>query len=146
MDVKSCHLIFNFLSLIKFLNGELKNLKNIKPLEVVESFNPETITFNTVDEFNKYYALNEEEFMTLSTYKLNLKYKIPGYKITKPKDKDGKVTVKLITDYVARKIKNEEMKEGGNERINKIEEELKELSEAVSKLYMVINEMTNNKL
>lgn len=125
----------------KFINGQMKNLKDVQPLEIVESFNPEVITFTSPEEFFKYYALNEDEFLTLSTYKLNVKYKIPGYKITKPKDKEGNVHVKLITDYVGRKIKENESLKVEEGRIDKLEEEMKKMRDEVNEIYEKINEL-----
>ena len=84
-------------------------IKNfIEPLEVIEAYKPEQITFNTPEEFNQYYRKNMCDFEGVSTYKLNLKYRIPGYRITQTKNNsgDGK-TLKLIKDYRGDKDKTE---------------------------------------
>ena len=95
-------------------------IKNfIEPLEVIEAYKPEQITFNTPEEFNQYYRKNMCDFEGVSTYKLNLKYKIPGYRITQVKNKDNEnpegvtdakrpnKTLKLIKDYRGDKDKTE---------------------------------------
>ena len=89
-------------------------IKNfIEPLEVIEAYKPEQITFNTPEEFNQYYRKNMCDFEGVSTYKLNLKYKIPGYRITQTKNKEnpegvtGSKTLKLIKDYRGDKDKTE---------------------------------------
>ena len=100
-------------------------IKNfIEPLEVIEAYKPEQITFNTPDEFNQYYRKNMCDFEGVSTYKLNLKYRIPGYRITQVKNKEnpenpagvtdakrpgvtGSKTLKLIKDYRGDKDKTE---------------------------------------
>ena len=45
-------------------------------------FKPEVLEFTDPNDFNRYYTECEDEFENISTYKLNLKYKIPGYKIS----------------------------------------------------------------
>ena len=89
-------------------------IKNfIEPLEVIEAYKPEQITFNTPEEFNQYYRKNMCDFEGMSTYKLNLKYRIPGYRITQTKNKEnsegvtGSKTLKLIKDYRGDKDKTE---------------------------------------
>ena len=83
-------------------------IKNfIEPLEVIEAYKPEQITFNTPDEFNQYYRKNMCDFEGVSTYKLNLKYRIPGYRITQTKNSEGSKTLKLIKDYRGDKDKTE---------------------------------------
>ena len=89
-------------------------IKNfIEPLEVIEAYKPEQITFNTPEEFNQYYRKNMCDFEGVSTYKLNLKYKIPGYRITQTKNKENpegvtdSKTLKLIKDYRGDKDKTE---------------------------------------
>ena len=83
-------------------------IKNfIEPLEVIEAYKPEQITFNTPEEFNQYYRKNMCDFEGVSTYKLNLKYRIPGYRITQTKNSEGSKTLKLIKDYRGDKDKTE---------------------------------------
>ena len=73
--------------------------KPIKPIEIKEPFKPEVITFENPSEFTEYYRQNEDEFRDMTTYKLNVKYKIPGYRITQSKKKDSETELKLIKDY-----------------------------------------------
>ena len=64
-------------------------------IEVIQPYKPQPIQFATPDEFNIYYNKHADEFNE-TTYKLNVKYKIPGFKITKIKGE-----LKLIKDYGA---------------------------------------------
>ena len=55
-----------------------------KKLEVVQPYNPQVIHFDTPDDFNAYYNKHQDDFNdNISTYKLNVKYKIPGFKLSK---------------------------------------------------------------
>ena len=69
---------------------------DLKPIEVIEPYKPQIITFETIDEFNLYYNRHPEEFANMTTQKLNMKYKIPGYRITQPANSER---LKLIKDY-----------------------------------------------
>ena len=71
---------------------------NIEPIEVIEPYNPEIVEFESVDDFNIYYSTHKEEFNNMTTQKLNTKYKIPGYRLTKKEN-----NLKLIKDYYKRK-------------------------------------------
>ena len=67
---------------------------NMKPLEVIEPYNPQIVEFETIDDFNIYYNKHPDEFANKTTQKLNTKYKIPGYKLTKVNKE-----LKIIKDY-----------------------------------------------
>ena len=67
---------------------------NIEPIEVIEPYNPQIVEFESVDDFNIYYSTHKEEFNNMTTQKLNTKYKIPGYRLTKKEN-----NLKLIKDY-----------------------------------------------
>ena len=62
-------------------------------IEVIQPYKPQPIQFKSPDDFNIYYNKHADEFNE-TTYKLNVKYKIPGFKITKLKGE-----LKLIKDY-----------------------------------------------
>ena len=62
-------------------------VKEFKPIEIKEPFKTDIIEFVDPKEFTKYYREHEDEFMNMSTYKLNMRYKIPGYKISQPRNK-----------------------------------------------------------
>ena len=72
-----------------------KFVKEFKPIEIKEPFKTDVIEFTNTDDFTKYYREHEDEFNNVSTYKLNVRYKIPGYKISK---KDKKEII-LVKDY-----------------------------------------------
>ena len=74
---------------------------NIEPIEVIEPYNPQIVEFESVDDFNIYYSTHKEEFNNMTTQKLNTKYKIPGYRLTKKEN-----NLKLIKDYYKRKDEN----------------------------------------
>ena len=65
-------------------------------IEVIQPYKPQPIQFASPDEFNMYYNKHADEFNE-TTYKLNVKYKIPGFKITKLKGE-----LKLIKDYACK--------------------------------------------
>ena len=71
----------------------LSKCLNVEPIEVIEPYNPQIVEFKNVDDFNIYYNANKQQF-DMTTQKLNAKYKIPGYKLTKKSN-----TLKLIKDY-----------------------------------------------
>ena len=70
-----------------------KPLEIVKKLEVIEPYKPDIIEFENVNDFNEYYNKHTDEF-NQTTYKLNVKYKIPGYKLTKKGEQ-----LKIIKDY-----------------------------------------------
>ena len=82
-------------------------VKEYKPIEVIEPFKPDVIQFADPQEFTKYYREHEDEFANMTTYKLNVRYKIPGYRISQPRksvknggdDSDRDPEIKLIKDY-----------------------------------------------
>ena len=77
-----------------------KFVKEFKPIEIKEPFKSDVIEFNNTDDFTKYYREHEDDFNNISTYKLNVKYKIPGYKISKKGKKTGdKSEIILVKDY-----------------------------------------------
>ena len=84
---------------------------NIEPIEVIEPYNPQIVKFENVDDFNIYYSTHKEEFNNMTTQKLNTKYKIPGYRLTKKatrslSDGNDENNLKLIKDYYKRKDEN----------------------------------------
>ena len=77
-------------------------IKEFKPIEIKEPFKTDVIEFPNPIEFTKYYREHEDEFANMSTYKLNIRYKIPGYKISQPKPRENAQNppeIKLIKDY-----------------------------------------------
>ena len=72
----------------------LSKCLNVEPIEVIEPYNPQIVEFKNVDDFNIYYSTHKEEFNNMTTQKLNTKYKIPGYRLTKKEN-----NLKLIKDY-----------------------------------------------
>ena len=77
-------------------------IKEFKPIEIKEPFKTDVIEFPNPIEFTKYYREHEDEFSNMSTYKLNIRYKIPGYKISQPKPRENAQNppeIKLIKDY-----------------------------------------------
>lgn len=80
-------------SISKQSKNVYKPLEIVKKLEVIEPYKPDIIEFENVDDFNEYYNKHTDEF-NQTTYKLNVKYKIPGYKLTKKGEQ-----LKIIKDY-----------------------------------------------
>ena len=65
---------------------------------MIAPWNPEVVEFETPTEFEAFWRNHEDEFEGLSTYKLNMKYKVPGYKLTW-KTSDNNKYVALKKDY-----------------------------------------------
>ena len=110
---------------------------NIEPIEVIEPYNPQIVEFESVDDFNIYYNTHKEEFDNMTTQKLNAKYKIPGYRLTKKEN-----NLKLIKDYY-NKRKNESIKtdpSGENvikilqDRISILEKEVENINNYLSNM------------
>ena len=80
-------------------NKVKKFIKEFKPIEIKEPFKTDVIEFSDATDFTKYYREHEDEFSNMTTYKLNMRYKIPGYKISQKKDKKDDSEIKLIKDY-----------------------------------------------
>lgn len=133
---------------------EPRKFSNIEPLEVIEPYTPQIIQFENVNDFNVYYSKHKEEFDE-STQKLNAKYKIPGYKLTKLKG-----ILKIIKDYSLKTSSDESLHETFHEKqkinelqkivneIEKVQRELKETSnvqreqqKAICQIQSAINEI-----
>ena len=105
---------------------------NMKPLEVIEPYNPQIVEFETVDDFNIYYNKHPDEFANKTTQKLNTKYKIPGYKLTKVNKE-----LKIIKDYRKANTEtkanttnnNDKLINGLISRINIMEKQIKEITD-----------------
>ena len=77
-----------------------KFVKEFKPIEIKQPFKTDVIEFSNTDDFTKYYREHENDFNNISTYKLNVKYKIPGYKISQRNaSSQDKKEIILIKDY-----------------------------------------------
>ena len=109
---------------------------NIEPIEVIEPYNPQIVEFESVDDFNIYYSTHKDEFNNMTTQKLNTKYKIPGYRLTKKEN-----NLKLIKDYYKRKNENIKMDTtGANDikallnRITLLEKQVENISAFLSNM------------
>ena len=108
-------------------------IKEFKPIEIKEPFKTDVIEFPNPIEFTKYYREHEDEFANMSTYKLNIRYKIPGYKISQPKPRENAQNppeIKLIKDY---RGVNSQPKDSENGSSNELSIELKERIELLEK-------------
>lgn len=108
-------------------------IKEFKPIEIKEPFKTDVIEFPNPIEFTKYYREHEDEFANMSTYKLNIRYKIPGYKISQPKPRENAQNppeIKLIKDY---RGVNSQPKDSENGSSNELSVELKERIELLEK-------------
>ena len=109
---------------------------NIEPIEVIEPYNPQIVEFESVDDFNIYYSTHKDEFNNMTTQKLNTKYKIPGYRLTKKEN-----NLKLIKDYYKRKNENDKMDTSGENdykvlinRISLLEKQVENISAFLSNM------------
>jgi hypothetical protein len=112
------------------LSKDIKSLSkhlNIEPIKVIEPYNPQIVEFENIDDFNIYYNTHKEEFDNMTTQKLNTKYKIPGYKLTKKSNE-----LKLIKDYNYHKRKNANTDSNSSEGLATHENDIKELRERIT--------------
>ena len=111
-------------------------MSSYTPLEVIEAYKPEILTFNSPNEFNIYYQKHKSDFNNMSTYKLNVKYKIPGYKITQV---GADKVLKLIKDY---RSTHENVE---SNRIANIEKCIQVLAQDIVELTQRLNVLSNDK-
>ena len=90
-------------------------------LKILEKYSPETITFDTPEEFTEYLTEHKEEMDATTTNKLNKKYKIRNYSITKIK---GEICLK--------KSKNTVESDDKLDQIIAVSQEVKQYLTAVS--------------
>jgi hypothetical protein len=65
-------------------------------LKVIEKYEPERTEFENKKDFEKYASAHLSEMQDCSTFKLNKKFLVKGYRITKKKNE-----ICLITDHYA---------------------------------------------
>ena len=102
---------------------------NIEPIEVIEPYNPQIVEFESVDDFNIYYSTHKDEFNNMTTQKLNTKYKIPGYRLTKKEN-----NLKLIKDYYKRKNENIKMDTSGANDIKALQDRITFLEKQIDNI------------
>ena len=121
----------------------LKFTELIKPVQVIEPYKPQVIQFENIDDFNIYYTKHADDFKDITTYKLNVKYKIPGYKITR---KSGEL--KLIKDYGNKDKMTESQNEDNEElpilrqRIEHAEQQIKTLTAQLTNINKYLESIT----
>ena len=91
----------------------------------------DVIEFESVDDFNKYYSEHLEEFDKPSV-KLNKKYKIPGYTLTKVEKETclKKVTKNKTTEILDLQNKYKSMAEAFNQLSEEVQAVVKHLTGA----------------
>ena len=109
---------------------------NIEPIEVIEPYNPQIVEFESVDDFNIYYSTHKEEFNNMTTQKLNTKYKIPGYRLTKKEN-----NLKLIKDYYKRKDENIKTDTSGANDIKALQDRITFLEKQIDNINAFLSTM-----
>ena len=108
----------------------------VKTIEPISKYIKE---FNTVDEFNLWYAKNKAEVDALTTHKLNKMYYVHGYHITKIKG------VLMLKKYDAKRQKRYFSERDENEAIHElrveIEADISNLTEKVDTLTTQIKDI-----
>jgi hypothetical protein len=97
-------------------------------MKIIEKFQPDTINFETPEEFKEYLSENLEELKEMTTQKLNKQFCINGYRITKIK---GAISLRKIIDS---DINDSEFIDG-----NAIYEMLNNLNTKIDKLISVLH-------
>ena len=108
-------------------------------------------TFETPDDFNKYYIKHKDEIDAKTTNQLNKELSIPGFRITKRNmrivdgKKIGDLHLKPIVDHASEPENNPEIErlEGMIRRLStdrdKIKSEVKMISKSLTEVIAVIN-------
>ena len=109
---------------------------NIEPIEVIEPYNPQIVEFESVDDFNIYYSTHKDEFNNMTTQKLNTKYKIPGYRLTKKEN-----NLKLIKDYYKRKNEDIKMDTSGANDIKALQDRITFLEKQIDNINAFLSTM-----
>ena len=117
-------------------------------------------TFNSPEEFNKYYQKHKEEIESKTSNQLNKEYKINGYKITKRNikiidgKKQGEIYLKSLTEKkFGRSIEsekydekdqtdNENVYENLKHDIEELKTKINVLTESYSHIIDVLNSLT----
>ena len=117
----------------------LSKCLNVEPIEVIEPYNPQIVEFKNVDDFNIYYNANKQQF-DMTTQKLNAKYKIPGYKLTKKNN-----ILKLIKDYSVaastRKVDNNEGSAVSNAQFKALQDRVAFLEKQIEHITAFLSNM-----
>ena len=104
----------------------------MKKIPVIEPVK-DTKEFSSIDEFNVFYNEHKDEFEKQTTCKLNKKYKIPGYKITKIQG-----TVKLKNIPESRKTALDKVN-AASDRITFLEQSFNSLAEGYNDIASKFN-------
>lgn len=112
---------------IKIVEPVYANIPILKPIK-------DRKTFESTDEFNEYFRIHNEEFLTLSTCKLNKMFNIPGYWITKIK---GNISLKSVPE---KRLTMNEI----SDRLDKTEKQIINLIDNINKVIAYINEHIPN--
>ena len=107
-------------------------------------------TFNTPEEFNKYYQKHKEEIESKTSNQLNKEYKINGYKITKRNikiidgKKQGEIYLKSLTEKYDEKDQtdNENNYENLKHDIEELKTKINVLTESYSHIIDVLNSIS----
>lgn len=100
---------------------------SIQILEPIKNYLKE---FNSPEEFNNFYSLNKEELDSQTTHKLNKKYHVKGYRITKIKGV-------LMLKHWDENNKVDERSE--NEEIEAIKEDIQKIKITINDIIKYIN-------
>ena len=114
-------------------------IKEYQPIQIKEPYKPEVLEFNDTNDFTRYYREHEDEFKDLSTYKLNVKYKIPGYKISLKGKKSNTPELILIKNSIPHND-NTDL----SSVIQKIDELYRRMEELSTRITNIENYLSNN--
>ena len=113
-----------------------------KQIQIKELFKTDVIEFSDMNDFTKYYREHEDEFNDLSTYKLNVKYKIPGYKLSKKGIQSGnKCELILVKDYS--KVHESNEHNGMNSKLKLCTDIMNNITNTINELEKRISNIEN---
>ena len=102
-------------------------------VKVIANISDDVISFETKEEFLRYYNKNKESVDAIKTRGLNLKFKIEGYKIGRQKEKIVLIPTKISTQ-VTSADSNQDVKEN-------LKDDLKECHNKLDLIIELINDM-----
>ena len=114
-------------------------------VKVFSNLYDEVMTFESKEEFNRYYAKNKESIDKMATRGLNVKFKINGYKIGRSK---GELILYPVKDsHENIEIPQETTDETGltvHQKLNNLNKKLKNIENILNQLLEAIFENQND--
>lgn len=109
-----------------------------------ENLSDNVVEFETREEFTEYYEKNKEEIDKMATRGLNIKYKIPGYKIGRKKNIITFIPVKQEVEKETNDLQEEKL-DVLITKVNRIEKNLKLLFDKLNEIIQLSESSRDNR-